>query len=206
MKNRRFYGQFETDRYISEYFPEGYIGSCMEIGACDGIFVSNSLIFEQQGWNCICVEPNKEYYTRLSKNRKLTANYACGLQDIDDVDFTIFDLQGGNQSAISSLQVDQRLVSSHTHLITDSFKEKVNIRTIDTILKEFPLIINLDFLSIDTEGTELDVLKGFDINKWKPKLFVVENNFDDPYITEYLNTFGYIKDKRIEVNDFYILS
>jgi len=61
-------------------------------------------------------------------------------------------------------------------------------------------------LSIDTEGTEIEVLKGFDIKKWKPKLLVIENNFNDPEIEKYLSTFGYIKNKRIEVNDFYILN
>ena len=204
MENQKYYGQFQTDKHISEFFPKGYIGNCMEIGACDGVFVSNTLIFEQQGWNCICVEPNKEYYKSLSKNRKCTVNCACGLENKNDVDFTIFDLHGGNQSAISSLKIDERLVDSHTHLISNSFTEKVNIRTIDEILKQFPLIISLDFLSIDTEGTELDVLQGFDIDKWKPKLFVIENNFNDPQITEYLSVFGYKKVKRIEVNDFYI--
>ncbi len=122
-----------------------------------------------------------------------------------DQEFTIFDL-GNNQSAISSLSVDQRLVDSHTHLIKNNFTTKVNVRTLDFILDELKFDKKIDFLSIDTEGTEIEVLKGFDIKKWKPKLLVIENNFNDPEIEKYLSTFGYIKNKRIEVNDFYILN
>lgn len=197
-----FYAQFGTDRHIAEFFEEGYVGTCIEVGACDGLLVSNTLHFEQKDWTCLCIEPNKAYYNELIKNRKLSANFACGKDNVDDVEFTIFDL-GGNQSAISSLSVDERLVDSHKHLIRNSFTEKVNIRTLDTILKEFPSIAEIDFVSIDTEGTEIDVLKGFDIDRWKPKLFVMENNFEDPNITEYLDGFGYKKIKRVGVNDFY---
>lgn len=205
MRKGNFYAQFETDKHIAEFFDEGYVGTCIEVGACDGIFVSNTLHFEQKGWTCICIEPNKAYYDQLVKNRKITARFACGETNEDNVDFSIFDL-GGNQSAISSLVVDERLVSSHKHLIKNSFTEKVNIRTLDSICEQFEIISNIDFVSIDTEGTEIDVLKGFDLNKWKPKLLVIENNFEDPNITEYLKDFRYNKIKRIGVNDFYSIS
>jgi FkbM family methyltransferase len=72
------------------------------------------------------------------------------------------------------------------------------------VLSQHPEITNIDFVSIDTENTELDVLKGFDIKRWKPKLFVIENNFDEPFIAEYLKEFGYERVKRVAVNDFFV--
>jgi hypothetical protein len=78
------------------------------------------------------------------------------------------------------------------------------MKTLDTILKSYPALDKIDYISIDTEGTELEVLKGFDIAKWMPKLMVIENNFNDPQIEEYLTTFGYTKVKRLVVNDFYL--
>jgi FkbM family methyltransferase len=200
-----YYGQFQTDKFIDEYFDPNHVGVCFEIGACDGFIGTNTYYFEQKGWECICVEPNPHYFENLKINRKISLNYACGSENIDDQEFTIFDL-GNNQSAISSLSVDQRLVDSHTHLIKNNFTTKVNVRTLDFILDELKFDKKIDFLSIDTEGTEIEVLKGFDIKKWKPKLLVIENNFNDPEIEKYLSTFGYIKNKRIEVNDFYILN
>lgn len=61
-------------------------------------------------------------------------------------------------------------------------------------------------VSIDTENTELDVLKGFDINRWKPKLLVIENNYDESFIADYLKPFGYVRDRRVGGNDFFIQS
>ena len=73
----------------------------------------------------------------------------------------------------------------------------------DTILSRIN-IEKIDFLSIDTEGTELDVLRGFDIERWRPKLFVIENNFNESSIKEYLSEFGYVLSERLGVNDFYL--
>ena len=63
---------------------------------------------------------------------------------------------------------------------------------------------NIDFISIDTEGTEIDVLKGFDFDYYDVKLFVVENNYEDQNIEDYMKTKGYKKDQRYKINDFYI--
>lgn len=199
-----YYGQFLTDKYVDEYFDSNYLGTCFEVGACDGLIGTNTFYFEKKGWNCVCVEPNPQYFEGLKNNRKIAFNYACGDKNVDDQTFTIYDL-GNNQSAISSLVVDTKLVDSHKNLIKTTFTTKVKVRTLDFIISELNNIDKIDFMSIDTEGTELDVLKGFDINKWKPKLFVIENNWNDIDIENYLKDFGYRKDKRIEVNDFYVL-
>lgn len=198
-----YYGQFNTDSIINDYFENSYLGTCFEIGAVDGIMGSNTFYFEQKGWECICVEPNPNYFAQLKNNRKVALNYACGDENLDNQKFTIYEL-GGNQSAISSLVVDQRLVDSHTSLIKDTFTVNVKVRTIDFILEELNFNGKIDFMSIDTEGTELNVLKGFNIQKWKPKLLVIENNYNEPEIENYLKNFGYIKDKRVEINDFYV--
>lgn len=200
-----YYGQFKTDKFIEEYFDSSHVGVCIEIGACDGYIGTNTFYFEKKGWECICIEPNPNYYKNLKLNRKISLSYACGNENSDDREFTIFDL-GNNQSAISSLSVDKRLVNSHSHLIKNNFTTKVKVRTLDFILEELKFDKKIDFISIDTEGTEIDVLKGFNINKWKPKLLIIENNFNDSEIEIYLKNFGYKKDKRIEVNDFYILN
>ena len=204
LTTNKFYGQFLTDKYIAEYFPEYYMGTCLDIGMAEPITNNNSYHFEELGWNCLCVDPNPLYFTMSHNVRKNVENIACGKEDGDDIEFEIYTINGSNQSAISSLKTDNRLVENHKHLIDKVDKIKVNVLSIDTLLSKHPEITKIDFLSIDTEDTELDVLKGFDINRWKPKLFVIENNFDEPFIGEYLRPFGYVRDKRVEVNDFFI--
>ena len=130
-------------------------------------------------------------------------NIACSSYDKKGVPFQIYDINEGNQEAISSLVVDQRLVESHKGMINKVEEIKVEVKKLDTVLSRINLE-KIDFLSIDTEGTELEVLMGFDINRWKPRLFVIENNFGESKFSDYLRDFGYKFSRRIGVNDFFI--
>lgn len=199
-----YYGQFypPTDEIIEQYFPKEYIGVAVEIGAAQGIAASNTLHFEQLGWKCLCIEPNLRLYKQLIMNRQHVLNYAISDRNEDNVDFYAVGFDG-DETAVSSLHLNQGLMeqekSTHRNAIVRTVK--VNIRTLDFCLKDFSPTI--DFVSIDTEGTELDVLKGFSISKYQPKLLIIENNFETPDIEEYLSHFGYIKTARHEINDFY---
>lgn len=67
------------------------------------------------------------------------------------------------------------------------------MRSLTSLLDELNFPLNIDFISIDTENTELDVLKGIDINKYNIKLFVIENNYNELKCEMYLNPYGYKK-------------
>jgi FkbM family methyltransferase len=200
----KFRGQFLTDYYIHKYFPADYVGTAIDVGMAHPSHDNNTYVFEENGWNCLCVEPNPALYKLANGVRKYAENFACGSSNVDNVDFDVFTICDTNQTAISGLKPDNRLIESHRHLINGVEKIKVNVRTLDTLIANHSWITSIDFVSIDTENTELDILKGFDIAKWQPKLFVIENNYDEPFIAEYLSQFGYIRDQRIAVNDFYI--
>lgn len=203
---KKFYGQFGTDKIIKEYFQKNYIGNCIEIGAVDGKFISNTLHFEECGWSTLCIEPIPEYFNELIKNRKNCINYAITNQNIDNIPFTMVTMNNGGKSSISGLEIDERLIESHNNMGLNPSKSVilVNGRRLDWCIETYFNHENIDFVSIDTEGNELDVLKSFDVNKYNIKLLVVENNYNEPEIELYLNEKGWIKDKRIEVNDFYI--
>ena len=199
-----YYGQFSTDVLIELYFQNKAVGSCVEVGAANGIRGSNTLYFERMGWRTLCIEPNPEYFKLVKEVRKEAAQYACGSSDAPRAPFTVFDIGERNiMSSVSGLEPDKRLVEQHEHIINDTKQIDVEVRTLDNILTEYDFDVNIDFISIDTEGTELDALKGLDLNHWKVKLLVVENNFNDPEIEEYLQNFGYYKDARWKINDFY---
>jgi FkbM family methyltransferase len=199
-------GQFMDDKIIEGYFKSDYIGNCIDIGASDGISGNNTKYFEDMGWNCLCVEPNPNYYNKLKSIRKNTLNLAISNTNDDSIDFTIVSINDDNESAASALRVDERLIKLHEDMGYSITRTpiKVSTRTLDYCIENYYSVDKIDFLSIDTEGTELDVLKGFDINKWNPTLIVVENNYEDTEIEYYLNSFNYVKDKRVSVNDFYI--
>lgn len=200
----KYFGQWETDKYIEQYFPSVTNGICVEVGAANGIKGSNTLYFEQLGWNALCIEPNPKQMESLLKHRKSV--FQCAVSnEPGKLNLTVFDVGEKNiMSSLTSLKPDDRLVEAHSHIINDSYDVKVDVRTLTEVLNicSFPTKIN--FISIDTEGTELDVLKGFNFDKYDVSLFVVENNYEDKDIEEFMNDNGYVRDIRYKINDFYI--
>jgi FkbM family methyltransferase len=205
-----FYGQWQTDKIIESYFDKDYIGTCIEVGAADGVKGSNTYYFEKKGWKVLCIEPNPKYKNNIEKYRKLIRYFACGAES-KKTEMTIFEVGEKNiMSSLSSISPDQRLVNDHINIINKSYKIEVQQSTLNNILEnevldtEFEEIEEIDFISIDTEGTEIEVLKGIDFNKYKIKLLVVENNYNDSIIEDYLREFGYVKQERYKINDFYL--
>lgn len=201
----QFYGQHREDVYIQSLFPNNYIGVCVEVGAYDGISASNTYHFERNGWKCLCIEPITDSFNKCKSVRQHALQCCVSDKDKSDSEFTIYHL-GSNLSAISSLIPDERLINSHKSLITNVTTEYVKVRSLTSILDEVTFPVDIDFISIDTENTELDVLKGIDFNKYNIKLLVVENNFNESFCEEYLIPYGYKKINRIAVNDFYMKS
>jgi FkbM family methyltransferase len=204
--SNNYYAQFGTDQIIKEYFPNKNDGKCIEVGAVDGIYCSNTLHFEELGWDVLCIEPIPSYFEKLKSNRKNSINFAVTSENTDGISFTEVTLNDNNKSAISGLKVDDRLIKLHQESGLNPIQKVINVngRRLDWCIENFFNHETIDFISIDTEGSELDVLKSFDVNGYNTKLLVIENNYNDPEIEIYLNEKGWVKHKRIEVNDFYI--
>lgn len=146
----------------------------------------------------------------LEAHRKLVRYFAASNRS-GKATLTVFDVGERNiMSSLTSLSPDPRLVKDHAHIINKSFEVAVTMETLTTILEKttqgtsFEGVTEIDFISIDTEGTELDVLEGFDFERFPTKLFVIENNYDDPHIKRFMSVKGYVKVKRYKVNDFYL--
>ena len=202
--SEKYFGQWETDKVIEKYFPSGHIGKCVDVGAADGRRGSNSFYFENNGWECLCVEANPEHNKSLLELRKNVVMCACGNVDGEsNMDLQVFRVGDRDIStSLTSLSPDARLVDDHKHIIREQYSVNVVVKNLTDLVNEFNT--DLDFISIDTEGTELDVLKGLDLETINVKLLVVENNYDDADISDYLSQFGYVRKERYKINDFYI--
>lgn len=197
------YAQFAEDEHIITLFPSGHKGYAVDVGAADGRTRSNTWLMEQLGWEVVCVEANPLYTEMLKLNRKNVWMVACGSED-GVGEFSAFELQPGLWEAVSALKVNQQAYEAHKHMLQREYKFKVPIWTLDSILArtEFP---HLDFLSVDVEGGEEDVLKGFDIARWKPDVIELENWIEgDTRCRDILLPHGYQFDRRMGVNDIYI--
>lgn len=196
-------GQFGEPEYLDKYFNNKTNGIAIEVGAYDGKSGSNTYFFEKyRNWSCLCIEPVPHKYEICKRVRKNVIN-GCAGKENTTTEFSIVTLDGGNTSAISSLTLDERLIESHKHLIQTITKIKVDVKKLTDILDDCNFPRTIDFVSIDTENTEIDVLHGFDLNKYDVKILLIENNFNENLHYDYVKQFGYKKIARLGVNDIY---
>ena len=146
-------------------------GYACEVGAYDGEFQSNTLAFEMAGWTVLCIEANPRLEKRGREKRKLWRAVACGPQDVESACFYSF-ADGPGASALHPRADYVEMIGGVPEIL------QVPVRRLDRLLEEagFP---RLDYLSIDVEGYEKQVLEGFTIEQWKPKVMVIESLKDD---------------------------
>jgi FkbM family methyltransferase len=199
-----YYSQFGEDKILSEIFRCKSSGTCIEVGANDGINDSNTLFFESIGWNCILVEPNSTLCQMIRSTRKALL-YECAASNKRGV-ATLYVAEGAERShGVSMISPEEEARNKIESYGFTCRSVQVETRTLDDILAEAKLSHGVDFISIDVEGHELEVLKGFSIERWAPIVIIAEDNFDfqDAAVRNYLKEFGYVCFKRTGVNDWY---
>jgi hypothetical protein len=80
------------------------------------------------------------------------------------------------------------------------------VRTLDQVLADAKAPVPLDFVSIDVEGHEVDVLRGFDLQRWRPRLIVIEDHVLDRRLHNALVARGYAWFRRTGLNSWYVPS
>lgn len=201
-----FHGEVQNgmsvDYVLRSYFPDyNYKGVFIDIGAFEPIRISNSYHFEKNGWTVYCIEANTNLIPSLQEHRQNVIHTAVGSMDMLETDFTIVEANGWT-AGFSALKVSETYKQIFGFNPTNIQQIKVPLKTMKTILNDLN-ITNIDIVSLDIEGSELDCLYGFDLAHIKPKVFVIENVDNNPQIESYLNSFGYKLDKQYSYNQYY---
>jgi FkbM family methyltransferase len=159
-----YYSDNGVDRAIEQYLPE--FGYAADVGANNGTFGSNSLCFEEKGWIVLCIEPNPLLEEDGRLKRRLWRTVACAAEDCEAHPFAAV---GGAPYASSSALIRAGSPGPET--------AQVICRRLDRVLEEagFP---RLDYLTVDVESWEDEVMAGFTIERWKPTIIVLES-WDD---------------------------
>jgi FkbM family methyltransferase len=187
--------------YILDFFEPGYQGWGIDVGASDGVSINSTYCLERfNRWNILSVEANPDFAPLLKKERAFVEMCACA----DKPGEAVFHVHEQHAESLSSLRPVVRRDKLDDPKEPLTWK-KVNVRveTVDRLLAkwDFP---QLDLLCADTEGTELDVLRGCDLRKWKPKVIVTECWDKVGPIDLYLEGLGYVKTARNVDNDIYV--
>jgi len=181
---------------IFDFFGRRADGYFVEVGANDPHELSQTWPLEQRGWTGLLVEPQQQCYEKLLAMRPQSrvVRAACAGPEQRGTG-TLHVAQGSGHSGLQR-DVDEMGV----HYIGT---ETVPVVTLDDLLtKEAPA--RVDFVSIDVEGLEMDVLRGFDLARWQPGLVLMEDRVHDLIKHRYLLGKGYRLLRRTGLNGWYV--
>ena len=207
------YSEHGEDTWAVAQFPPGFVGWAAEVGAHDGVTLSNTKLLEDAGWTVLCIEPNPGVTLNLKEQRKTVWVGACSDRN-DAAPFYVYrpeptwsslhrTLVYRSEPTCSSLDRGM-LPTSGGQNPPDAWDEiVVPVHKLGYLLLKYGFP-QLDLLSVDTEGTELDVLKGIDLERWKPRAIICESWATENPIVDYLAAREYERVGRLNVNDLFI--
>ena len=174
------FSQFNQDLEVLNFYKNKSDGFFIEIGASDGIHLSNTYLLEKDyNWKGICVEPVPEQFELLCKNRpnSLCSNNAVYNESNKNL---IFDI-----ACCSLLSGISDHIDCHKKTV-DNNKKQIIVTTIsfNDLLEQFNAPLFIDYLSLDTEGSELEILKSVNLQKYIFGLIDVEHNYVEPRRTQ----------------------
>jgi len=181
---------------VWQFFAGRTDGFFVDIGANDPHRGSQTWFLEERGWRGILIEPQARLCERLRQVRPKSQVFqvACGAPGAPS-EMPFFTAATPGHSGLVKNLVD----AGTTYVGT----EKVKVMTLDAILAEAgnPPI---DFVTMDVEGTQFDVLRGFSLQRHRPKLLLVEDHLYDLKTHRYLGRAGYKLVKRTGLNNWYV--
>jgi FkbM family methyltransferase len=169
-KLRSFFSQNFEDVLLARVLSDISIGFYIDVGCQDECLDSVTRYFYDRGWNGINIDPVKEYHDQYQKNRPRDINVCCAIGSSEGT----ADLYVAQNCGLSTL-LSSRAVYAATLGVQVLPARTVRIRQLNSILAEhLPEHTRISFLKIDVEGKELDVLKGLDMNVFRPIILVIE--------------------------------
>ena len=170
----RSHSQILQDLWVLHMLKEKRNGFFVEFGACDGMELSNTLLLERDYcWTGILAEPDPFWHTALAENRSCYIAHGC------------VSARSGERIAFAHIPAMPEL-SRMRDIVPDDVHEKIGNRTrkeeieVETIslldlLRAYDAPQEIDYLSIDTEGSEFTILEAFDFTAYTFHLISVEH-------------------------------
>ena len=145
-------------------------GFFVEFGATNGTELSNSLVMERDfGWTGILAEPARGWHDALKAARKATIDTRCVWKESGHtVEFT--ETASAINSSISSFVKTSRKMRGQSY--------QVQTVSLNDLLAEHKAPAVVDYISIDTEGSEYDILSAVDFDRWSFRVMTVEHNHE----------------------------
>ena len=166
------YSQEGEDMVLYRIFEKQESGFYVDIGAYHPKCFSNTYFFYKRGWRGINIEPNPEAIKLFKKYRVGDINLEMGISEQEgELTYFMFD-----EPALNSFDknlTEKRVINTNYQIIAE---KKIKVNRLDAILTDYiPKGINIDFMSIDVEGYDRNVLKSNNWELYRPKCLLVES-------------------------------
>jgi len=179
----------------AEFFAAMPNGFFVEVGANEPQRGSQSWQFERAGWTGVLVEPQPDLAERLRRTRRAHVVAAACSSPANAGAAVTLHLHGPHSSLKRELAITGVVVRDTV---------EVPARTLDDILEQAGAPTPIDFVSIDVEGHEVDVLSGFDLARWRPRLVLIEDHVTNLATHRFLTRAGYRLIRRTGLNGWYV--
>jgi len=170
-------------------------GVYVEVGAYEPILMSQTWQLELRGWKGLLVEPIAEQAAKLRAQRGAkVAEVACGspVQHGTTVQFQVNGIGSTMVQGFMDSEFAPRAETRHVRCVT-----------LDSVLAESGFD-RIDFISIDVEGAEIDLLEGFSLERYRPSLVLIEDFLSDQTRYRHLTSRGYRLVRRTGINSWYV--
>jgi FkbM family methyltransferase len=188
--------QLQQDRWVIEtVFPGVKDGYFVDVGSGDGEYISNTWRLEVNGWKGVCIDPFPTNMARRTCQMFREVVYSTAGKTLS---FRAGGLFGG---------VDALIATNTRGLVESSRTVDFKTVTLDDVLARANAPRFIHYVSIDVEGAELEVLKGFSLDRYRVGAFTIEHNYQEPKRTEIrslLEKSGYRLAKSVQWDDWYL--
>lgn len=148
-------------------------GYFVEFGAADGVHLSNTWLLEKEyGWTGILAEPGRVWHENLFRNRSAKIDTDCVYSSTG----CVVEFNMANQAELSTI-VSFGADDHHAETRKEGVIYSVRTISLNDLLKKHGAPKEIDYLSIDTEGSELSILEAFPFDQWRINIITIEHNY-----------------------------
>ena len=180
---------------IRQFFGNKPSGFFVDVGANEPVHLSQSWHLEQLGWDGIMIEPLPAYCEQLRAQRRgRVVQVACSSPANHGQTLQL--LVAGGHSTLNEAPIAVGTQSREY--------AAVMCRTLDSTLSDCNVPAGFDFISIDIEGHEMEMFKGFDLRKWRPQLVLLEDHVTSHDKHNFMTGCGYQLIMRTGLDSWYV--